>query len=90
MLSVMHLLTRRAFATRFEWGRILHLTVVIGGVAVAGELLLPTSGAVGFITRGAALLAIPAILWATGFAHREELDQTRALVVGALGSRGQR
>ena len=44
--------------------------VVLGGLAVAGDLLLPTHGAVGFLTprRGAAL-AMPLVLLVTGFAH---------------------
>ena len=48
MLGIMHLLTRRAFAVAFEWGRLAQLTLVVGGLAAAGELVLPTSGVVGF------------------------------------------
>ena len=44
MLGVMHLLTRRAFPVAFEWLRLAQLVVVMGGLAAAGELLLPTSG----------------------------------------------
>jgi O-antigen/teichoic acid export membrane protein len=83
MLTAMHLLTRRAFRVSFEWRRLLQLCVVMGGIAVAGELLLPTHGFVGFVTRAAALLAIPAVLLVTGFAHPEELGQLRALVARA-------
>ncbi len=53
MLGVMHLLIRRAFAASFEWRRLAQLVVVIGGLAVAGDLLLPTHGFVGFLTRAA-------------------------------------
>ena len=49
-------------------------------MAAAGELLLPTQGVVGFITRAAVLAAMPGVLLATGFAHRQELDQARALL----------
>ncbi len=83
MLSVMHLLTRRLFRVAFEWRRITQLTVVLGGFAVAGELLLPTHGAVGFVTRALVLLAIPPALYVTGFAHRQELASVRRLVLRA-------
>ena len=80
MLTVMHLLTRRAFAVEFEWLRLAHLAAVVGGMAAAGELLLPTSGAVGFLSRAAVFLAIVPVLLLTGFAHRAELRQARDLL----------
>jgi O-antigen/teichoic acid export membrane protein len=80
MLTVMHLLTRRAFRVEFEWRRLAQLCVVMGAVAVAGDLLLPTHGFVGFVTRLATLCAIPFLLAATGFAHSEERRELRALV----------
>ena len=75
MLGVMHLLIRRAFPVRFEWRRLAQLAAVMGGLAVAGDLLLPTSGLGGFATRTLVFLAIPAVLWLTGFVHRAELDE---------------
>ncbi|MDE3134171.1 MAG: lipopolysaccharide biosynthesis protein [Acidobacteriota bacterium] len=80
MLGVMHLLVRRAFPVTFEWRRLAQLVLVIGGLAVAGDLLLPTSGFGGFVARAAVFLAIPAVLWLTGFMHRAELDQGVALL----------
>ena len=80
MLAVMHLLTRRAFPVAFEWRRLVQLTVVVGGLAAAGELLLPTSGLVGFVSRAVVWAAIPPALLATGFAHGAELAQARALL----------
>jgi hypothetical protein len=76
----MHLLTRHAFPVAFEWRRLVQLTVIVGGLTAAGELLLPTSGAVGFIARAAVWAVIPLALLATGFAHGAELDQARALL----------
>ena len=76
MLGVMHLLTRRAFTVAFEWRRLAQLVLVIGGVAVAGELLLPTHGAVG--SPDAGLRRSPrsrVLLYVTGFAHPQELAQ---------------
>jgi hypothetical protein len=71
----MHMLIRRAFPVSFEWRRLLQLTVVIGGLAAGGDLLLPTAGLGGFLLRGLIFLAIPLVLWLTGFVHRAELDQ---------------
>jgi O-antigen/teichoic acid export membrane protein len=83
MIGVMHMLTRRAFAAAFEWRRLVQLMLVLGGLSVAGDLLLPTHGLIGFVTRAAVLAAMPLVLLATGFAHRQELDQARALIVRA-------
>jgi O-antigen/teichoic acid export membrane protein len=80
MLGVMYVLTRRAFTVDFEWGRLGRLVVVMGALATAGDLLLPTHGAVGFLTRAVVFLAIPGVLLATGFAHAAELAQARALL----------
>jgi O-antigen/teichoic acid export membrane protein len=79
MLGVMHLLVRRAFAASFEWRRLVHLVVVIGGLATLGDLLLPSHGAVGFITRLGVFAGIPVALFVTGFAHTEELARARSL-----------
>jgi hypothetical protein len=89
MLGVMHVLTRHAFPVAFEWRRLVHLVIVVGGLAAAGELALPTSGFVGFVSRALVWLAIPLVLWGTGFAHAAELDQARALL-GRLRSPGPR
>ncbi len=79
MLTIMHLLTRHAFKVSFEWRRLAQLCLVMSGVAVAGDLLLPTHGAVGFVTRLAALAAIPLLLALTGFVHARERTELRAL-----------
>jgi O-antigen/teichoic acid export membrane protein len=88
MLAVMHLLTRRVFTVAFEWRRLAQLVVVMAGIAVGGDLLLPTHGVLGFLTRGAAFALIPPVLWATRFADPRELAQLRRLVgVAALAAR---
>jgi hypothetical protein len=76
----MYLLTRGLFRVQFEWRRLAQLTVVFAGCATAGELLLPTHGAVGLLSRAGVFLAIPALLYLTGFAHSEELAQARAIL----------
>ena len=53
MLVVMWALTRNLFPVAFEWGRLARFTLVAGGIAAAGELLLPTDGVEGFLTRAA-------------------------------------
>jgi hypothetical protein len=80
MLLVMHLLTRRLFTVAFEWRRLAQVVLVLGGIAVAGDLLLPTHGLGGFVSPAAAFAAIPLILLATGFAHLQELSQARTLL----------
>ena len=82
MLAVMHLLTRRSFSVRFEWRRLAQLVIVMGGLAVAGDLWLPTAGAGGLLPRAALAALIPAALWATGFLHPEELARARVLIAG--------
>jgi O-antigen/teichoic acid export membrane protein len=79
MLVVMYLLTRHAFIVEFEWLRLVRLVVVMGGLAAAGDLVLPTHGAVGLLTRLVVALAIPLVLLATGFLHPAELRQLRTL-----------
>jgi O-antigen/teichoic acid export membrane protein len=80
MLVVLHLLTRRLFAVPFEWARLAHAVALLAGVSVPGELLLPTAGAAGFLTRAAALAALPLLLAVTGFARAEELAGARSLL----------
>jgi O-antigen/teichoic acid export membrane protein len=80
MLGFMHLLTRRQFAVRFEWGRLARLVLVMGGLAAAGDLILPTYGAVGLLSRAVVVAAIGPALLAIGFVHAAELREGRALV----------
>jgi len=77
MLSVMHVLTRRAFTVDFEWSRLARVVAVFGGLAAAGELVLPTHGAVGLVGRTVLALALPGALAATGFLHPQELARLR-------------
>lgn len=89
MLVAMHLLTRRAFTVDFEWRRLAQIAIVMGGLAAAGDLLLPTHGVVGLLTRTAVFAAIPAVLAATNFAHPQELDQVRGLVARVRAGRAR-
>jgi O-antigen/teichoic acid export membrane protein len=87
MLGVMHGLTRRLFAVAFEWRRLAQIVLIAGGIAVAGDLLLPVHGVVGFVTRALAWLAIPGLLHVTGFAHSQELAQLRQAAGRVRGGR---
>ncbi len=80
-LVAMWALTRRLFSVGFEWGRLARLVVVLGGVAVAGELTLPTHGLTGFVSRAAAAAVILPLLGLSGFFRRGEIDGARALLV---------
>jgi O-antigen/teichoic acid export membrane protein len=80
MLVALHLLTRRLFAVPFEWGRLAHATALLAGVAVGGELLLPTAGAAGLALRAAALAALPLALAATGFIRPAEWAGVRSVL----------
>jgi O-antigen/teichoic acid export membrane protein len=80
MLAVMYVLTRGLFKVGFEWLRLAQLTAILAGVAVSGELLLATHGAVGFATRLAWLALAPVLLVVTRFFHPHELSGARTLV----------
>ena len=46
----------------FDWPRLARVVAIVGGISVAGELLLPTSGVDGFVLRALALAAVPVAL----------------------------
>jgi hypothetical protein len=83
MVTLMHLLTRGVFPVDFEWRRLAHVTLILAGVAVSGELLLPTSGPVGLVLRILWLALIPALLLVTRFITPAERAQARALASDA-------
>ncbi len=80
MLTFIHLLTRRHFAVSFEWARLTQLVLVVGGFAVIGNLVLPTHGALGLLSRLLVCAAIGPALLAIGFVHAAELRHARALL----------
>jgi O-antigen/teichoic acid export membrane protein len=81
MLAAMYLLTRNLFEVGFQWRRLAQLTAILAGVAVTGELLLPTSGFAGLALRVLWLALVPILLLITRFFDAEERAQTRALVI---------
>jgi O-antigen/teichoic acid export membrane protein len=89
MLAAIHLLTRRLFSISFEWGRLARVLVVLVGVSVAGELALPTHGALGFILRSLAWCAIWPLLRLVGFFRAAELRRIVGLALDILRTRGR-
>jgi O-antigen/teichoic acid export membrane protein len=87
MLAVLYVLTRSLFHVAFDWRRLALLVAILAGVAVSGELLLPTSGLGGFALRALWLLLVPALLFATRFFTPRELSVAREAVRGARGYR---
>ncbi len=79
MLVVLYALTRSLFAVEFEWRRLATLCAIFAGVAVSGELLLPTSGAEGFVLRALWLALAPALLLGMRFFSGQELRGARGL-----------
>ena len=72
VLALMYGFTQRLFAVPYEWGRLARATLGATLLVVAGELLLPTEGAGGFLLRVLVWLAYPLLLLATGFFTSEE------------------
>ena len=72
VLALMYAFTQRLFPIRYEWGRLALVVLSAVALVAVGETLLPTSGAVGLISRGALWLAYPGVLFAAGFLHPEE------------------
>jgi len=78
VIVLIYAVSRRIFPIPWQWGR---LTVVVGAAAVliaGGELLLPTEGAAGFLSRLAVFALYPVILWFGGAVNRSEREQVTA------------
>ncbi len=80
MLIVMRLLTRNLFRVDFEWGRIALIALVVGGGAALGELLLPTSGVVGFLTRALVFVVLPLLLIPLRFYRPQERELLATMI----------
>ncbi len=85
MLLVIYLLTRSLFRVGFQWIRLATLTAIFAGVAVSGNLLLPTHGFAGLALRALWLALIPALLALTRFFAPHERTQARALIRDGSG-----
>jgi O-antigen/teichoic acid export membrane protein len=72
ILGLMYAFTQRLFRVPYEWVRLLQALGLATVLVAAGELLLPTDGFAGLVSRLAVWMVYPAVLWATGFLHDEE------------------
>jgi O-antigen/teichoic acid export membrane protein len=90
VLVLMYAFTQRLFRVPYEWGRLALAVGVAGALVAAGELLLPTEGAVGFVARTALWLSYPLVLHIVRFLSDEERRQLRDLLSpGAVRERLQ-
>jgi O-antigen/teichoic acid export membrane protein len=80
VVVLMYLLTRRIFPVPYEWARLALLVAATAAVVGLGELLLPKDGPEAWLTRTAAWLALPPILYGAGFLTHEERVWVRALM----------
>jgi O-antigen/teichoic acid export membrane protein len=67
VLALMYVFTQRLFPVPYQWGRLARVVLTAAVLVGAGELLLPTVGALGLLGRGALLAAYPLALLASGF-----------------------
>ncbi|MET0557972.1 MAG: oligosaccharide flippase family protein [Solirubrobacterales bacterium] len=67
VLVLMYGFTQRLFPVPYEWGRLARVVLVSAALVGLGELVMPTSGAVGFLGRGVLLAAYPLALYAGRF-----------------------
>jgi O-antigen/teichoic acid export membrane protein len=72
VLALMYGFTQRLFPVPYEWARLARVILVSTVLVAAGELLLPTDGALGLISRTLFWLAYPLALLATGFFSPDE------------------
>lgn len=64
--------THRLFPIPWQWGRLALIVGAAAALIVGGELLLPTHGAVGVLSRALLVGLYPVILWFGGGVNREE------------------
>lgn len=67
VLGLMYVFTQRLFPVPYQWGRLLRVVTTVAILVGVGELLVPTSGALGLLIRAALFAAYPLALFATGF-----------------------
>ena len=67
VLALMLVFTQRLFPVAYQWWRLAQAVLLAAALVAAGELLLPTSGAVGLFARVAVWFSYPLVLWGAGF-----------------------
>ena len=91
VVVLMYAFTQRLFPIPWQWGRLAVIAGSAAAVIAAGELLLPTEGAVGLLSRAALVAAYPVLLWFGGAIGPDERAAVRdALASGELRQRLRR
>ncbi len=67
VLALMYGFTQRLFPVPYQWGRLTRVVLTAAVLVGAGELLMPTSGALGLLGRALLFVAYPLALFASGF-----------------------
>jgi O-antigen/teichoic acid export membrane protein len=67
VLALMYVFTQRLFPVPYQWGRLGRVVLTAAALVGLGELLMPTSGAIGLLGRAALFAAYPLALFASGF-----------------------
>jgi peptidoglycan biosynthesis protein MviN/MurJ (putative lipid II flippase) len=91
VLALMYAFTQRLFPVPYEWGRLGLIVGTAAALIAGGELLLPTEGAIGLVSRTAVWLSYPAVLWSARFLTPEERRSlSRMLRPSAVAERMRR
>jgi len=72
VVGLMYVFSQRLFPVPYEWTRLARIVLTATGLVLLGELLLPTSGATGFLLRIVFWSLYPALLLLSGFFTPEE------------------
>ncbi len=78
-LVLMLFFTQRLFPVPWQWARLAAIVAISTLVVVGGELLLPTEGAIGLLSRTALWLALLPMLWFGGAISASERRTVREL-----------
>ena len=93
--ALMYVFTQRLFPVPYQWGRLIRVVLAAAVLVGLGELVMPTSGALGFFGRGLLWALYPLALWTTGFFTPEErgwiarLRDPGAVLAGIAALRSQ-
>ena len=80
VIVLMHRFTKRLFAVPWQWRRIGVIVGVGAALLVGGELLLPTEGIIGLLSRALVWLAYPLAVWFGGALDAAERDRLAELL----------
>src|SRR4029078_13019064 len=88
LLAVMYVFSQRLFHVPYEWRGILQVVAIAVLGPLPAGMLLRKDGILAWLTRGAAWLCFPLLLWVTRFPDEEERAAIRGFMgAAALGDR---